>query len=43
MKVNDIITQSASAEQLTEEFDLIESIINRLAKHNGVDAEVIWD
>ena len=43
MKVNDIITESASAEQLTEEFDLIESIINRLAEHNGVDAEVIWE
>ena len=43
MKVNDIITESASAEQLTEEFDLIESIINRLAQHNGVDAETIWE
>ena len=42
MKVNDIITESTSAEQLTEEFDLIESIIERLAEHNGVDAEVIW-
>jgi len=29
--------------ELTEEFDLIESIINRLAEHNGVDAEVIWE
>jgi len=29
--------------ELAEEFDLIESIINRLAKHNGVDAEVIWE
>jgi hypothetical protein len=28
--------------ELEEEFDLIESIINRLAQHNGVDAEVIW-
>ena len=28
--------------ELAEEFDLIESIIERLAKHNGVDAEVIW-
>ena len=28
--------------ELTEEFDLIESIIERLAEHNGVDAEVIW-
>jgi len=29
--------------ELTEEFDLIESIIERLAEHNGVDAEVIWE
>jgi len=29
--------------ELSEEFDLIESIIERLAKHNGVDAEVIWE
>ena len=29
--------------ELTEEFDLIESIIERLAQHNGVDAEVIWE
>ena len=29
--------------ELEEEFDLIESIIERLARHNGVDAEVIWE
>ena len=29
--------------ELTEEFDLIESIIDRLAEHNGVDAELIWE
>jgi hypothetical protein len=29
--------------ELEEEFDLIESIIDRLAAHNGVDAEVIWE
>ena len=28
--------------ELAEEFDLIESIIERLAEHNGVDAELIW-
>ncbi len=28
---------------LAEEFDLIESIIENLAKHNGVDSEVIWE
>lgn len=31
------------AQELTEEFDLIESIIDRLAAHNGVDAEAIWE
>ena len=30
-------------ESLEQEFDLIESIINRLAEHNGVDAEEIWE
>jgi hypothetical protein len=29
--------------ELEEEFDLIESIIERLARHNGVDADVIWE
>ena len=29
--------------ELEEEFDLIESIIERLAQHNSVDAEVIWE
>jgi hypothetical protein len=29
--------------ELVEEFDLIESIIERLAEHNGVAAEVIWE
>jgi len=28
---------------LDQEFDLIESIIEKLAEHNGVDAEVIWE
>ena len=31
------------AEKLAEEFDLIESIIDDLAEHNGVDAEAIWE
>jgi hypothetical protein len=30
-------------EGLLEEFDLIESIINQIADHNGVDAEVVWE
>jgi hypothetical protein len=29
--------------ELAEEFDLIESIIDDLAEHNGVDSEVIWE
>jgi hypothetical protein len=29
--------------ELVEEFDLIESIVDSLAEHNGVDAEVIWE
>ena len=29
--------------ELVEEFDLIESIIENLALHNSVDAEVIWE
>lgn len=28
---------------LAEEFDLIESTVQRLAKHNNVDAELIWE
>jgi hypothetical protein len=31
------------AKELEEEFDLIESIVNNLAEHNSVDAEVIWE
>lgn len=29
--------------ELTEEFDLIESCIDRIADHNGVDPEMIWE
>ena len=29
--------------ELVEEFDLIERIIDDLAQHNGVDAEMIWE
>lgn len=36
-------TAKTESTELAEEFDLIESIINRLAEHNGVDAEVIWE
>jgi hypothetical protein len=31
------------AEDLTEEFDLIESIVDRIAEQNGVDAEAVWE
>ena len=31
------------SEDLSEEFDLIESIIDRIAEHNGVDAEAVWE
>jgi hypothetical protein len=29
--------------ELSEEFDLIESIIEGIAAHNGVDAEAVWE
>ena len=28
--------------ELAEEFDLIESIVEMIAEHNGVDAETVW-
>ena len=37
------ITPKNEDVELAEEFDLIESIIDRLAEHNGVDAEEIWE
>ena len=39
----DKIKEHSSSKELEEEFDLIESVIENLAKHNGVDAEVIWE
>ena len=30
------------SEELSEEFELIESIIEGIAEHNGVDAETVW-
>lgn len=41
MRIHEILTEDI--EDLHQEFDLIESIIERLAAHNGVDAEVIWE
>ena len=33
----------AEHKELAEEFDLIESIVEMIAEHNGVDAEVVWE
>ena len=33
----------AEGSELSEEFDLIESIIESIADHNGVDAEMVWE
>ena len=32
----------AESKELAEEFDLIESIVEQIAEHNGVDAEAVW-
>ena len=42
-RVNNCVPAESVTEDLAEEFNLIESIIELLAKHNGVDAEVIWE
>ena len=36
------VEEAASAE-LTEEFDLIESIVEGIAEQNGVDADAVWE
>jgi hypothetical protein len=33
----------AESTELAEEFDLIESIVEMIAEHNGVDAEAVWE
>jgi len=33
----------AESTELAEEFDLIESIVEQIAEHNGVDAEAVWE
>ena len=35
--------ENGIVDAVNEEFDLIERIIDNLAKHNGVDSEVIWE
>jgi len=42
MKVNEVLNE-AQVIELTQEFDLIESIIGNLARVNQVDAEAIWE
>ena len=34
--------QDRGARELAEEFDMIERIVESIAAHNGVDAEVVW-
>ena len=41
VRVNNCVP--AESAELNEEFDLIESIIETIAEHNGVDAEVLWE
>ena len=41
--IPDIDYDDDIAEDLTEEFDLIESIVDQIAERNGVDAEMIWE
>jgi hypothetical protein len=45
MKINDILNedQSKYKVELTEEFDLIENIVNGIAERNQVDAELVWE
>ena len=43
MDLEDFIPpEQGVAEDLSEEFDLIENIIEGIAEHNGVDAETVW-
>ena len=45
MRASEIITENQhnQIEELSEEFDLIESAIEQLAERNQVDAEVVWE
>ena len=42
MKINDVLNEAWVAE-LTQEFDLIESIISNLARINKVEPDMIWE
>ena len=41
VRVNNCVP--AESAELSEEFDLIENIVENLAEHNGVDADAIWE
>ena len=41
VRVNNCVPNESA--ELDEEFDLIESIIESIADHNGVDAELVWE
>ena len=41
VRVNNCVPNESK--ELDEEFDLIESIIESIADHNGVDAELVWE
>jgi hypothetical protein len=40
IRVNNCVPNES--QELDEEFDLIESIIDQIAEHNDVDAEIVW-
>jgi len=41
--INDLEEGVAEDKELAKEFDLIESIVEMIAEHNGVDAEAVWE
>ena len=41
--IDDLEEGVAEDKELAEEFDLIESIVEMIAEHNGVDAEAVWE
>jgi hypothetical protein len=43
LPVDDAYNETGWTKELAEEFDLIESVIEDLAKHNDVDSETIWE
>ena len=43
VRVNNCVPNESINEELSQEFDLIESAIDHLADRNGVDADMIWE